>query len=605
MLLKSSYKILAIAAGLLVAQQSHSATLSGRVVTTEQTALAGAIVTLWNEAKNQKLSTYTDAQGRYQLETDFTGKVTLRGRSPYYRDTNLDLELTDTTVLKQHLLLEKLTDEKEISDSLPASAHVAKLEFDGEGRSAFITQCNYCHQQGNMLTRNPRTEEAWSDTVRRMEGYFALLTYEEHNQVVKALHEGFDGSPIKVKQTQDYSPELAQATVHEWHVAGPLSFVHDAVVGQNGNLYGLDEGTDIVWELDRETDEITPHKIPGGEGKDRGGRFSGFQLPIGIFSGYHGPHSAAQIEDGRMYVTNALSGTIGEFNPETAEWIVHDIPEGFLWRKGLYPHTIRADKDNNVWFTVLASNMVLKMDTTTGEFTEVDLPSNGALRWATDVFAGLTFKIGELFPEANSALFLSHHKWLNQGRDIYNWPYGIDINPVDGGIWYGKLLANKIGHIDPDTLEVTEYDTPFKGPRRLRFGKDGILWIPSFDEGMLMAFDTKTKTYENIALPVMSENEYEVPYALNVHEHTGDVWIAANNSDRVLRYIPSEKRFISYPMPSRVVWFRDFEFTKDGQVCTSNSNLPAYAHEDGVPAFFCIDPEGVGKLHNDGHFAAN
>lgn len=116
-----------------------------------------------------------------------------------------------------------------------------------------------------------------------------------------------------------------------------------------------------------------------------------------------------------------------------------------------------------------------------------------------------------------------------------------------------------------------------------------------------MRFDPKTKTFENIPLPLLSVDEYEVPYALNVHEHTGDVWIAANNSDRVLRYIPGEKRFISYPMPARVVWFRDFEFTKDGQVCTSNSNLPAYAHEDGLPAFFCIDPNGVKKQAKAGH----
>jgi hypothetical protein len=26
----------------------------------------------------------------------------------------------------------------------------------------------------------------------------------------------------------------------------------------------------------------------------------------------------------------------------------------------------------------------------------------------------------------------------------------------------------------------------------------------------------------------------------------------------------------------------------------SNSNLPAYAHEDKVPAFFCIEPEPNG-----------
>ncbi|MNV84659.1 hypothetical protein D3C71_1785500 [compost metagenome] len=58
-----------------------------------------------------------------------------------------------------------------------------------------------------------------------------------------------------------------------------------------------------------------------------------------------------------------------------------------------------------------------------------------------------------------------------------------------------------------------------------------------------------------------------------------------------MRYIPAQKKFIAYPMPNRVIWFRDFEFTQDGRVCTSNSNLPAYAHEDGLPAFVCIQPD--------------
>ena len=93
---------------------------------------------------------------------------------------------------------------------------------------------------------------------------------------------------------------------------------------------------------------------------------------------------------------------------------------------------------------------------------------------------------------------------------------------------------------------------------------------------------------------MLSQGEYEMPYALAVHQKTGDVWIAANNTDRVLRYLPAEKRFIAYPMPNRVIWFRDIDFTSDGKVCMSNANLPAYAHEDLVPAFVCLEPEPNG-----------
>jgi streptogramin lyase len=83
------------------------------------------------------------------------------------------------------------------------------------------------------------------------------------------------------------------------------------------------------------------------------------------------------------------------------------------------------------------------------------------------------------------------------------------------------LLGNKIGTVDKDTLEVTEFETPHKGPRRIRFGPDGTLWIPSFDEGYLMRFDPRTKQFESIKLPVLGEGEQEMPYVLNVHQKTG------------------------------------------------------------------------------------
>ena len=45
----------------------------------------------------------------------------------------------------------------ELSDSLPASAHAAMLDFPNQGvKETFVSQCNYCHQQGNALTRRPR-----------------------------------------------------------------------------------------------------------------------------------------------------------------------------------------------------------------------------------------------------------------------------------------------------------------------------------------------------------------------------------------------------------------------------------------------------------------
>lgn len=574
---------------LLPALPTMAGTLMGAVVTTDGKPVAGALLTLWNAQRNRKETVYSDDKGNYTLHTGFTGKLVLRARTPYFKDVNKNIELATDTTASVDFAVEKIASLDELAATLPASAFAATLKFpDDRTRAAFINQCNYCHQQGNSTTRRARLPEEWNSTVWRMEGFGAYITHGEHKRIARLL-ENFDGKPVNAIQTQDYAPELATARIEEWHAATPMSFLHDTIVGSDGKLYGIDEGQDIIYILDRTTGQIETSRMPSN-GNPIGGDFAGLQLPIGIFTGNHGPHSAVETADGRLFITGALSSSLIMFRPATREWKTYEIPRGFLRRKGLYPHTIRADREGNLWFTVMSSNRIARFDIRTGQFTDIALPSNGVLRWISDMFMGVVLEIAAWFPQQNVHLFLSHHKWLNGGIGIFNWPYGIDVNPVDGGIWYSKLLSNKIGHVDPKTLEVTEYDVPHRGPRRMRFDTAGNLWIPSFDDGKLMKFDTRTRQFESIDLPLLAKNEYEIPYALNV-DARGDVWIATNQQDRVARYIPSQKRFVMYAMPNRVIWFRDFEFTRDGKVCTSNSNLPAYAHEDQLPAFFCIQPD--------------
>lgn len=589
--------LLGIAVGMgLGALSAQAATVTGRVVTAQGQPVAGAMVTVWNAEKNRKETVYSDQQGVFILKTGFAGKVVLRGRTYNYKDFNVEIELKAGDAQTHNLVLDKLTDPREISDALTASAHAAALPFpDQKTKDTFISQCSYCHQQGNSATRQPRSESEWNDVIWRMEGYGAFLTFAEHNRIKSTYVQGFTGKPVVAVQTGAYSPELARARIEEWHAGDAFSFIHDTVVGHDDKLYGIDEGKDAIFILDRTTARLEVVKLPTEEDDHIGGRLRGAQLPIGIYTGAHGPHSAVQLKDGRLFITAALSGKLIEFHPQTRAFKFHKIPEGFLWRKGIYPHTIRLDKDENIWFTVTVSNRLVRFDPRTQVFTDIALPHDGFMRWITDTFVGVILKIAAWFPEQNLQLWISHHKLLNGGAEVNNWPYGIDISPTSNEVWYAKLQGNKIGTVNRETLELTEYTTPFKGPRRMRFGPDGILWIPSFDDGKLMRFNPVTRQFDTIDLPVLSKGEYEMPYVLAVHPKTGDVWIAANNTDRVLRYLPREKRFIAYPMPNRVIWFRDFDFTRDGKVCTSNSNLPAYAHEDGVPAFVCIEPEPNGS----------
>jgi virginiamycin B lyase len=565
-----------------------AASLTGIVTTENGKPVMGAMLTVFNEAANRKETVYTAADGSYAIHTDFGGKLAVRARLANFEDAQTSVQLGIDQLATVNLTIKHFASAQAESDALTASAHTAKLPWaDTNQRQPFISQCNYCHQVGNALTRTARSEEAWTATIDRMQGYFAMLSKGEAKTFSNVLARGFDGKPVEAVHDYGVTPELAHAKVEQWLVGDAMTFIHDTDVGDDDKLYGTDEGHDVLWVLDRKTGKIDQYAEPDID-LPTGGKFAGMTLPIGIFTGKHGPHSMAQGKDGRIWITNALSSTLASFDPATKAFKIYPVPNDVL-----YPHTIRMDQEGVVWFTNVVSNQVGRFDPKTEQFTVIRLPSNGVFRWVSDMLLPTIMHAAEWFPHKNLPLDISHHKFL--GHDILAFPYGIDINPKDGSVWYAKLYANKIGRIDPKTLEITEYDTPMKGPRRPRFDKNGVLWIPAFDESGLMGFDTATKKFESYKLPVLANGEYEVPYALNVHPTTGDVWITANASDRIIRFTPATKTFMSYPSPTRVTVLRDLVFTKDGEICNSTSNLPAYGTEDGLDTFICFDPVGADR----------
>jgi streptogramin lyase len=575
----------ALVVALALGSEARAASFVGSVALPDGRPAAGAMVSVFDAAKSRKQTVYTAGDGSYAIVTPYAGALDVRARLANYDDSTVSVEVTAEEVRTLDLRLRGFADARSASDALSASAHNVLLDWERpDDRHAFVSQCNYCHQIGNATTRTPRSHEAWLATIRKMEGYLTTITQGQKERFAEMLATRFAGEPVAAQHDYGATPELARAKVEEWQVGDAFSFIHDLDVAADGKLYGTDEGHDNLWVLDPRTGRIERFDLPAS-GLPRGGLFSGMQLAIGIFTGSHGPHSMAQSRDGRIWITNALSSTLMSFDPATKQFATYPVPGD-----ALYPHTVRVDRDDVVWFTIVASNQIGRFDPRTEQMTVLRLPHNGFFRWITDMLFPTLLRISSWFPDRSLLLDFSHHRFL--GHTVLAFPYGIDVNPEDGSVWYAKLYANKIGRIDPKTFEIREYDTPMSGPRRPRFDADGIFWIPAFDEGGLMRFDPATEQFETYRIRGVAPGEYETPYALNVHRPTGEVWMAANNSDRVIRFSPATETFQSYPSPTRVTVLRDFSFTEDGRVCSSQSNLPAYAIEGAVPSFLCIDPTG-------------
>lgn len=58
-----------------------------------------------------------------------------------------------------------------------------------------------------------------------------------------------------------------------------------------------------------------------------------------------------------MTFANALSSTLMSFDPVTKEFATYDVGSD-----ALYPHMVRVDGGDIVWFTIVASNQIDRFD---------------------------------------------------------------------------------------------------------------------------------------------------------------------------------------------------------------------------------------------------
>lgn len=544
-------------AGLFLASNLLGAEISGKVISVSGDALTGVMVRFTEPESGVSESVFTRPDGSYSLSTRLSGLLQVRLRLPYYRDRTTNLP--NVGVDSKHELsfeMEEMVGNQEISDSLPAAFHFGNLPYeDGDdalfNRYQFQRDCLTCHQLGDPLTRVVRTAEGWVGTIQRMHAYLGNFDAELRDRRSVILAKGFDGKPIKYRPQFPIDASLFTTKITEFRMERGI-VPHDAIVHPtSGLIFTIDQGADHMAITDPETGAT--EYISQSKGGTEYHEFGSVAGEIAVFNGRNGPHSLALHQNGKYYVTNTSTNSIGVFNPESMEW----EPLHFIGHGAVYPHTIRVDSKGIVWFTLAGSEQVGKLDPTTGKTQVVNLPKvkPGGISGGTT-------------------------------------PYGIDIDPIHGDVWYTRLFGDRIGRIDPETLEVTEYKSPVRGPRRMRFDRAGILWVTGYSEGMLARIETdgfETTVYQ---MPEFVPNHRPAPYALGVHPDTQDIWINENMTDRIYRFIPDEERFIAYPIPLSGTYTRDTDFMADGTACMSNNPVPASALEGGVLQLICINVNG-------------
>ena len=441
---------------------------------------------------------------------------------------------------------------EELELQRPASSAFSMLAFDNpRDKLNFKMMCSYCHQVGTLGFRTPEKPVDWETMLRRMDGFGGLYPHTRETIIPRLMNTYKDDA---VDKWPTFVPPpaptgmAAAATITMWEMDKPLegSF-HDLELGRDGLVYAVNISRGRMIALNPETGEQTAIKFPRGA---------------------HAPHSIETANDGSLWTTMCASGHMARYDIETGKFDVYSSAEAPK-KRGNYPHTLRInpnDPEGLIWYTDAGSNSCFSIHPKTGFVKEYKLLS-----------AGQAIGAGR-----------------GESRGIT--PYGLDYSPVDGMIWYSKLNGNRIGRIDPsaDDGDITEWNPPFRGPRRLHVAPDGMIWVPGFGSGVFGKFDPNTEYWTVYELP---DAENQIPYALNV-DKDGIVWICGTGNDTINRFDPITETLVEFRLPTRVSYTREIEFDDDGSVWTSTSG-PARHMERGVGAVIRISlpktlPEGGG-----------
>ena len=547
---------IAVATGIV-----HGATLDGQVIDLNGRPVAGAMVTLaLPQPGPTALTVYSDATGRFRFpDRNSFGPIVAK---------SVDLRALDHTLLEARVanpatgrteltLLARPTTNQ--AHAAPASAWLAR-KGGHEAASTFVLDCIGCHQvpapqfrtYAGLIADVPGIDRAKvaHDGWKAMVHYMNYVSAEEFgrgpdvgppdavnvysvgdgDRVINYLTEHF---PDRMNEVSGYAwgAPLAvtpRTVITEYEVPQPNAVREALLLGKNPQLYVADVATNLIYKVDPATNHQIPLTIPGAD-------------PIG-------PHSLHRGADGSLWMAPFVSSVIARLDVETGRWQTwpmksidgkatgaHDLSFGA-------DHTLLTDRDGLIWFSDIMNDSVGYFDPATGRSETYRAPP------------------------------------LPEGRPRNGSLYGLAMSADRRTLWYSELNGGRIGSFD---IEKRAFGDSVllpanAGPRRLAIDDRGVLYVPLYGRGQLMAYDTVAhRSIGTWDLP----DTASAPYAVTWDPVRRVVWIPTSNADAIYRFNPADQSFAVLPMPRTGALIRMVDVDPaTGNLITAYANIVEQVH---------------------------
>jgi virginiamycin B lyase len=280
------------------------------------------------------------------------------------------------------------------------------------------------------------------------------------------------------------------------------------------------------------------------------------------------PHDPATAPDGAAWYTGQNVNKLGRLDPLTGRFTEYPLPT-----PNSGPHGLVADQDGNIWYTGNGAGLIGKLDPKTGQVTEYRMPDQAARDPHTPIFdqqgtLWFTVQIGNFVGKLEPA---TGRVTLVQSKTPNSRPYGIVINSR-GVPFFDLFGTNKIGSINPQTLEITEYTLPTGArPRRIAVTPDDIIWYTDYSRGFLGRLEPQTGRVTEYASPA---GRNSLPYGIT-STSDGALWYSESGvqPNTIVRFDPADASMQTWPIPSGGGVVRHIVATRDNDVWIACSGV--------------------------------
>ena len=256
------------------------------------------------------------------------------------------------------------------------------------------------------------------------------------------------------------------------------------------------------------------------------------------------PHDPAVAPDGSLWYTGMRSNTLGRLDPKTGT-----IKEYRLKTPDSGPHGLVADREGRIWFTANTKGYIGKLDPRTGDITQYPMPDKAAgdpHSLAFDSKGTLWFTVqqgnfvGRLDPQTSVIA-------LKQSPTPASHPYGIAISAQQIP-FFCEFGTNKIGAVNPGTLQISEYSLPERArPRRIAITGTAI-YYSDFARGYIGRLDLISGRLQEWESPGGPASR---PYGMTATSD-GVIWYSESgvSPNTIVRFDPENESFEKWPLLS-------------------------------------------------------